>query len=434
MSRGTSASIQRVAAITVLVGACGAEPGEGAAGVGGLDPDDAATTDATAEPDPRPAGESGADDSGWDDAEDEGADEVFDVGARDEGGDDGEDQDDDGSREEGGDEGGTREEWTCGVRECVDTTADAALLLEPCNENFADFYPPYDEFYECWSGSPGGHFIGDTDTTFAYDDPDLLLVSQWDGGIGQARVTRDAHCNITGFVDAQWQPYPEPEPEDVKVRGMTWLDDGTMFVVRWVPGQLQQIGQRPAGAAVTSQLVDTLSVLPPWEDLFYGNNNVIVSLSVVPHGFPGAGDLKVLAEKLDTTHWLTLPAVAVGDGTYELGAAVEETTIFPPEDDWGGYYARGVAWIGDDNPEIAVPSVLVPEAWHYTVSLYELDAEGNPLPDTRTPFVDGLGMPSGAESDAVSGNNFVFTGRRSQDVYVIRGCDDGASSPTDPRG
>jgi hypothetical protein len=47
--------------------------------------------------------------------------------------------------------------------------------------------------------------------------------------------------------------------------------------------------------------------------------------------------------------------------------------------------------------------------------------------------VEGLGMPSGADADLVSGNNFVFTGRRSNDVYVIRGCADDPP-PTNPRG
>jgi hypothetical protein len=160
---------------------------------------------------------------------------------------------------------------------------------------------------------------------------------------------------------------------------------------------------------------------------------MIVALTAVPTGFPGAGTLKMLAERRDTSHWFTVPLVADGNGTYDVGAAIEETTIYPPEDDRGGYYARGIAWIGDDNPAIDVPSVLIPEAWHYTVALYELDAAGNPLPETRTPFVEGLGMPSGADADLVSGNNFVFTGRRSNDVYVIRGCADDPP-PTNPRG
>jgi hypothetical protein len=347
-------------------------------------------------------------DTGGNASAETGADATFDVGAG---------PSDDGGASDGGGEG------SCGMRECVDTTANAAVLLEPCSEHFADFYAPYDEDYECWSGAPDGSLIGDTDATFAYDDPDLLLVGQWHGGIAQVRVTRDAHCNITGFVDASWESYTETEPDDVFVRGMTWLDDGTMFLARSVPGQPQRVGQRAPGTTVTSNLVDTLSLLPPWEQSTIGQGKFIVALTVVPPGFPGAGTLKMLAERPDTSHWFTMPLVANGNGTYDLGAAIEETEIHPPEDDWGGYYARGMAFIGADNPQIDVPSVLIPEAWNYTVALYELDAEGNPLPETRTPFVDGLGMPSGAEADAVSGNNFVFTGRRSQDVYVVRGCE-----------
>jgi hypothetical protein len=320
--------------------------------------------------------------------------------------------------------GGDDTTKVCGTRQCVDTTAQAAVLLEPCADYFAEFSPPFDGSYECWSGAPGGLLVGDTDVTFANDDPDVLLVGRWDGGIAQARVTRDARCNITGFVDATWQSYPESEPGDVFVRGMTWLEDGTMVLARSVSGHPQQLGQRAPGTAVTGHLVDTLSLLPPWEQHHIGQGEVAVSLTVVPHGFPGAGQLKMLAEQSDSSHWFTVPMTADGGGTYDFEAAIEETTIYPPEPEWGGYYARGMAWIGDENPKIDTPSVLIPEAWHYTVSLYELDDAGNPRPDTRQPFVEGLGMPSGAEADAVSGNNFVFTGRRSQDVYVVRGCHD----------
>ena len=395
--------------IIAVVAACGVDP-EGQWPVGG----DAATTDAPAENDATDEDDTGPDGTtGGDDEDDGGVPEpIYDVFG--DAGDDGEGT------------GGTIDPG------CIDNTAEAALLLTPCDDWRAEFHAPFDASYECRYATPEGYLIGDTDITFAYDDPDVLLVGRWDGGITSARVTRDADCNITGFVDAQWQPVEDNEPADVFVRGMTFLDDGTMFIARSIPGHPQQVGQRVPGSADTALLVDSLSVLPPWEQLFYGNENVIVSLTVVPSGFPGAGELKVLAEKLDTSHWFTVPLSATGD-TYDLGTAVEETSIHPPEDDWGGYYARGMAWVAAGNAEVDVPSVLVPEAWHYTVALYELDPDGNPRPDTRIPFVEGLGMPSGAETDAISGNNFVFTGRRSQDVYVVRGPSAPVVPPT-PRG
>lgn len=416
------------AAFAVSIGACGVGPSEGD------DSDvneDTALTEANGDEDHDREDEDGSDDGGhsadsgpWD----PGDDTIFDLGS----GNDGDGPDDPDAPDVA---------RTCGTNRCVDTTAEAAVLLEPCSEWFATFFPPFDESYECWSGAPRGHLVGDTDLTFAHDDPDLLLVGRWDGGIAQARVTRDANCNITGFVDAQWQPYEDDEPivegdDDPSrpfVRGMTWLDDGTMLLARRVTWHPQQVGQRAPGSALTEGLVDTTSLLPPWDELFYGGEDIIVGMTVVPPGFPGAGTVKVLAEKLDTSHWFSLP-LAPNGGTYDFGMAVEETTIHPPEDDWGGYYARGIAWVGDDNPDVDVPSVLVPEAWHYTVALYELDTAGNPLPQTRTPFVEGLGMPSGAETDSISGNNFVFTGRRSQDVYVVRGCDDAPPPPSSPRG
>lgn len=339
-----------------------------------------------------------------------------------------------GKDEAGGDPTTDGGALVCGTRSCEDTTANAAVLLAPCDEFFADFHPPYDEHYQCWSGAPAGYLIGDTDAVFAFDNPDMLLIGRFDGGIAQAEVTRDANCNITGFVDAQWQPYPDGEPSEVFVRGMTWLDDGTMLLARTdLDGTPQQIGQRAPDSGVTANLIDAVSLLPPWEQLYFGGANVIVAISVVPPGFPGAGSTKLIAEKLDSSHWFTLPTVADGNGGYTLGNAIEATTIQPPQPQWGGYYARGIAWIGTDNPDIDKPSVLVPEAWDYVVALYELDDDGNPVPQSRTVFVEGIGMPSGAESDAVSGNNFVFTGRRSQDVYVVRGCDDAPGSDI-PRG
>jgi hypothetical protein len=394
----------------LLLAACHGDPDEIGSDASGDDSGEATTADADGGEVGTPGDDEVDDDEVGGEADESGA--QFDVG-------------------NGDDSAGDGPPSSCVARECVDTSASAVVSLIPCKEWEATFFSPYDEHYQCWTAQPGGHLVGDTDVVFAAEDPDVLLLGRWDGGIAQLRVTRDASCNITGLASAGWESYAATEPDDVQVKGMTYLDDGTMVLLRTLQHSMPQLGQRGPGAVVTSDVVDLMTLLPAWPSSIYANNPA-VGIAVVPIGFPGAGALKMLAETPDEARWFTVPLSANGAGGYDVAPAIEETQVHPPEDEWGGYYARGIAYIGVDNPEVDVASVFIPEAWQYIVSIYELDGDGNPLPDTRTPFVEGLGMPSGAERDPVSANNFVFTGRRSQSVYVIRGCE---GAPTeDPQG
>jgi hypothetical protein len=326
----------------------------------------------------------------------------------------------------------------CNVRQCDDTSANAVVSLVPCDDWFGTFRSPYDEHYECWMGSTLAiSYIGDTGVAFAYDDPDLLLTQTYMGEIQQLGVTRDANCNITGFTAQNWEPYSAPESDDVFVRDISFLDDGTMVMLRlgsdlYGYPSVPQIGQRSPGATETSKVDDLMPLLAAWPQLTFSNDPA-AGLAVVPAGFPGAGSVKLIVEKESSSHWHTLPLSPDGSGTYDVGAAVEETTVAPPQDGWGGYYNRGIAFIGPELPDVDVPSVFITEAWHYILAIYELDDDGNPVLETRKEFIEGLGMPSGADRDPVSQNNFVFTGRRSGDVYVIRGCE-AAPPSTDPRG
>jgi len=90
-----------------------------------------------------------------------------------------------------------------------------------------------------------------------------------------------------------------------------------------------------------------------------------------------------------------------GDGTYNFDGFTSIATL--P----GG--PEGMVFLGDDNPLIDMPSLLVSEYGLNRVSLYDLDVNGVPIVGTRQNFITGLIGAEGAVVDPITGDFFFST-------------------------
>jgi hypothetical protein len=290
-----------------------------------------------------------------------------------------------------------------GPAKCTDTSAQAMTSFVPCEAPIA-LVAPYDDDYECWQyvDVPGipAEYGG---MLFALDDPDLLLIggaaNVEAGQLFAIRVTRDAACNVTGFSDPTAVLFSEAEYND---GGIAYAGDGVMFLARW---PVNELGQLAPGAMATSKVISmtTAGVASP--------DQGTAALAFVPGGFPGEGLFKLVT--WSGGYWYTVDLAADGAGTYDV-AAVTQEVILP-----GG--PEGFVYVGNDSPEVDVPSLLVADWSENTISIYEVDAEGDPVLDTRTLFVDGLQGPEGAHIDPQSGNFLFSTFGGGNVLIAIRG-------------
>lgn len=290
-----------------------------------------------------------------------------------------------------------------GPAKCTDTSAQALTSFVPCALPIA-LVAPYDDDYECWQyvdvpGIPpeyGGML-------FALDDPDLLLIggaaNVEAGQLFAIRVTRDQYCNVTGFSDPTAVLFSAAEYND---GGIAYAGDGVMFLARW---PVNELGQLVRGAMATSKVIDMTAAGVASPD------QGTAALAFVPGGFPGEGLFKLVT--WSGGYWYTVALASDGAGTYDVSSVTQEV-ILP-----GG--PEGFVYVGNDSPEVDAPSLLVADWSENTISIYEVDGEGDPVLDTRTLFVTGLQGPEGAHIDPQSGNFLFSTFGGGNVLIAIRG-------------
>ena len=118
--------------------------------------------------------------------------------------------------------------------------------------------------------------------------------------------------------------------------------------------------------------------------------------AVSPAGFPGAGRLKFTAGR----HWWDAALSPRGDGTFNvtLGASVE---LDPEEEDLGAF-----VFLPAGLPLVPKASVLIFN--HGDLHIYELSANGDPIPATRRLVASGI--VDIADIDPRTGDLIVYTG------------------------
>ncbi|MFK7743295.1 MAG: hypothetical protein AB8H80_23465 [Planctomycetota bacterium] len=225
------------------------------------------------------------------------------------------------------------------------------------------------------SGSLGG-------LTIAASDPNTLLLGAGAttaaGIIYAFPLVRDAQGSITG-LGAPTSYASSPQIDG----GLTFGPSGVLFATGYPNNTLLQY--LPGSTAPSST-----TVLTP-----LGVASSTGTCMVVPPGFPGAGQFKLTS--YNGNSWYTLPLLANAQGLFDVGTA---SSPIPAA---GG--PAGIVYPPPGSPQIAdYSSVLICEYSTATVSIYSLDANGDPIPATRAPFLTGLSGVLGAVSDPVTGD------------------------------
>jgi len=120
--------------------------------------------------------------------------------------------------------------------------------------------------------------------------------------------------------------------------------------------------------------------------------------------------------------WYDATLTPDGSGTYAITGFVQvdvNPSIGGVQNVPGG--PEGFVYITAGNPLFSVNSMLIAEFSAGVVAAYDLDSDGNPLVNTRKPFVTGLSGAEGAAIDPVTGDFLFSTFGGGNQIAVVQG-------------
>lgn len=226
------------------------------------------------------------------------------------------------------------------------------------------------------------------------------------GRLYQIGVTRDGSGSITGFIGEATQFGEVGEFND---GGVVYGPGGVLFTAQW---NVNRLGQTRPGEFDEAR-VDELGP-------FGIGGSSIAALNVVPSGFAGAGDVKVVS--WSSGNWYDLELAPDGSGTFDIGDA-SQVDLDP---DAPGVQSlpggpEGFVYIDAANEGFATDSMLVSDYSANRVSAYEIDGDGNPILATRRDFLTGLVGAEGAFIDPLTGDFLFSTFGGQNRVVKVRG-------------
>lgn len=259
---------------------------------------------------------------------------------------------------------------------------------------------PFDSTYSITNLGPiSGVPISYGGLTLLAGDPNTLLIggeaNTSSGALYTVGLVRDSNNHITGFSGPA-ELYASAPYND---GGIVYGPGGVLFAAQW-PANL--LSQYLPGSTSPDKVIDMAAL---------GVETSLAALNFVPVGFPGEGLLKLVAYGGGEFYTATLSPD--GSGTYDITAVQHETSIT------GG--PEGFTYIPTGSPLFGTPSLLVSEYAAGSVGVYQIDAFGNPIVETRQDFITGLFGAEGAFIDPLTGD-FLFSTFGSQNqVYVVQG-------------
>ncbi|TVQ64063.1 MAG: hypothetical protein EA379_02785 [Phycisphaerales bacterium] len=259
--------------------------------------------------------------------------------------------------------------------------------------------PPFDAVYSLIDlGSAPGVPTNYGGLTIKDDDPNTLLL----GGSANSSTAQifavplTRTCGrISGFAGAATPFAASPNIDG----GLAYGPEGVLFFTRY---SMNNIGQIKPG----STGMDKTTPLSP-----IGATSSVGAMQFVPPGFPGAGQLKIAS--FNASQWHTITIEPDGEGTYDAVSASPGIAI--------GGGPEGIVFVPAGSPQFPVASVLVCEFSGSRVVAYELDANGDPIVDTRRVFITGLTGAEGGHIDAATGDFLFSTFGGGNRVIAVRG-------------
>ncbi len=230
--------------------------------------------------------------------------------------------------------------------------------------------------------------IADLYSGLCFDTNTTMLVAGASNSAGslmyQVTLNRDSAGHITGFAPGPTLYKNSPFIDGGPQEGPT----GVLFAACFNTNQMLQ--WKPTGG------------LPPDKTILLtplGVSSSTGGVVFIPAGFPGAGGMRITS--FSTSEFYSASFAPDGLGTFNVGPITLVTTIAGGPVDF--VYVRPGA------PLLGAPKqyMLVSEWSNDTISAYQLDGGGNPIPASRTLFMNIPG-PTGAQYDPITGD-YVFT-------------------------
>lgn len=236
--------------------------------------------------------------------------------------------------------------------------------------------------------------------TFHPTDADVVLLggnaANVSGKVHSIAVVRDAQNHITGFsgVAGAWADAPKIDG------GLEYGPGNVLFFTRYKDNEL---GQIPFGQTGAAKIV-------PLTPLGVGSS--VGAFRIVPPGFPGAGTVKF--GSFNTGRWYSAKLQPDGAGTYDV------VQVGPGIYIGGG--PEGIVYPPAGSPLLVdFANVMVCEFSAGNIAVYQIDANGDPVPGTRQLFMSGLNGVEGAALDPVTGDFLFSTYGVSNRVIAVRG-------------
>lgn len=264
--------------------------------------------------------------------------------------------------------------------------------------------PPFDDHYTVTDlGQIDGVPADYGGVAFSQAHGDLLIggaANEEDGRIYRVGVIRDEQGHITGFES----PFAYPEAPYID-GGLAIGPGGVIFYSRYNPPSVE-IGQIALSFPASGVLASIVLDLEP-----LGVADSPGGLNFVPPGFPGAGSLKVTS--YSDGDWYEVGLAPANDGTYEATSASLRADL-PSGSEGFVFVLPGLPGFGSTH------SVLINEYNDSSIAAYELDDNGDPIPDTRRTFLTGISGPDGAAFDPASGD-LIISDFDNDRVYRVSG-------------
>jgi len=226
---------------------------------------------------------------------------------------------------------------------------------------------------------------------FAPGDPSVLLIggaaNSLSAAIYAVVVQRSGNGDVLGFGCGQASYFQAAPGVTGGIDG--GLDAEPSGVAFYTTYPDNHIGQIKSSSVGPDRLIDLTPL---------GVSPSTGTLRFVPANFPGAGRLKIAS--YNTSRWYDATITPDGNGTFDV-------SVSPGFIQLGGG-PEGIVYIKGSNPGFGVDSVLMSNYATGSVDAFEIDANGDPKPNTARTFITGLAGAEGAAIDPVTGD-FIFS-------------------------
>lgn len=220
--------------------------------------------------------------------------------------------------------------------------------------------------------------------TVKQGDPYTLLIggsaNNSGGSIYSIGLTRDANSHITGFTGSAQLVATAPNIDG----GLAYGPGGVLFSTGY---PINTLMQHKPGSSAPDKTISLNGMV----------GSSVGAVNFVPSNFGGAGHMKIVS--YNTGQFYDATVSPDGTGTFDVNdISLRATITSGPE---------GFVYVPLGSPLFGT-SILVSEYGGGRIAAYDVDANGDPIVNSRRNFMTGLGGAEGAFIDPLTGD-FLFS-------------------------